>query len=828
MEVRSGIGRHCRSPAQERFLRWLSGLPLRRSSPARPPRRTSPRRATRLLNAGDTESYRNLFDQAAEHEDANRRYHARTLLLEAGLGAAGQASAHAAAKTFLAVAQAGTQLIEAEPREPTILNYTGIAFYELWSLDAARSLFKATLELDPGMPHTRRNLAECKRRAKAPHAGNPARGLTATLGPLAKRAKRAALRARPADGLTLSLCMIVRDEQEMLPRCLAAIKDAVDEIVIVDTGSTDRTVEIARSFGARVIEQAWTGSFSDARNTSFDAATGDWVMYLDADEVLVQDDVDKLRAVTGRTWREAFYLVETNYTGEVGDGTALTHNALRVFRNRPEYRFEGRLHEQIAQHLPAYAPERIEQTSVRIEHYGYLGSVRTARDKSQRNIELLRAQQAESAPTAFLHFNLGSEYAATGDGPAALAEFERSWAMIETDPDGSAYEFAPTLVVRLVKALRVCGRPADAIARADDGLQRFPGFTDLVLEQAYASLALGRETAARELFANCMAMGDAPSRYTAVLGCGTYLPRLALAELDSRRGELERARGLLDWCLREFPGFFGTVLPYATVLLRSGIEPERVTAEIEERVAEPTPTVRFMLGTALYEAGAAEAAERQYRLVLERQPHSSRARVALGEALLSQKRYSEATLEAHALPIDDPLAAVACRTEWFARIAGGELDGADMPARAQASGLPGDERRLFVAWQELVHGESTPARVPLESIPLLGTILEALLRVQEFDQFEQLLALLHGSPLPVREQRELLASLYLRRGFLASAAEEWMAVCNERADARAMVGLAQVAAAHGLPEDAATFASEALSLDPQNPIASQLLSAVAA
>ena len=597
--------------------------------------------------------------------------------------------------------------------------------------------------------------------------------------------------------------------------------------MIVDTGSTDRTVEIAQSFGARVIEHAWTGSFSDARNVSFDAATCDWVMYLDADEVLVKEDVDKLRALTGRTWREAFYLVETNYTGEAGDGTALTHNALRVFRNRPEYRFEGRLHEQIAQHLPAYAPERIEQTSVRLEHYGYLGSVRDARDKSRRNIDLLKAQQAESAPTPFLHFNLGSEYAAAGDGPAALAEFERSWAMVESEPDGGAYEFAPTLVVRLVKALRVCGRSEDAIARAADGLSRFPGFTDLVLEQAYASLALGREDDARGLFAQCMKMGDAPARYTATLGCGSYLPRLTLAELDARRGELARARELLDWCLREFPDFYGTVLPYASVLLRSELEPERVVAEIEERVAEPTPTVRFMLGTALYERGAAEAAERQFRLVLQRQPHSSRARVALGEALLSQKRYADAATEADGLPSDDPLATVACRTEWFARIAGGLEDVGRMDAKAEACGLPRTEQQLFEAWDALATGEAAPT-LPLDAIPLLGTILEALLRVQEFEQFERLLPLLHGSPLPVREQREFLATLYFRRGFLASAAEEWMAVCNERADARAMVGLAQVAAAHGLPEDAATFASEALTLDPHNPIASQLLAAVAA
>ena len=513
----------------------------------------------------------------------------------------------------------------------------------MWSLDAARSLFKATLDLDPAIPHTRRNLAECKRRAKAAHVGNPARGLSATLGPLAKRAKRAALRARPVDGLTLSLCMIVRDEEEMLPRCLTAVKDAVDEIVIVDTGSTDRTVEIARSFGARVIEQPWTGSFSDARNTSFDAATSDWVMYLDADEVLVAEDVAKLRAVTGRTWREAFYLVETNYTGESGDGTALTHNALRVFRNRPEYRFEGRLHEQIAQHLPGV------RTGTHRADLGPRRALRVSRQRENRARQVSPQHRTahgpagrECADAVLCTSTSGPSTPPLGDGPAALAEFEQAWAMIESDPEAGAYEFTPTLASRLVKALRVCGRPADAIARADDGLRRFPGFTDLVLEQAYASLALGREDDARRIFAQCMKMGDAPARYTATLGCGSYLPRLALAELDARCGDLAHARELLDWCLREHPGFFGTVLPYASVLLSSGIEPDRVAAEIVERVAEPTPTVRFMLGTALYEAGAAEPAEGQFRLVLERQPHSSRARVALGEALLSQKRYAEA------------------------------------------------------------------------------------------------------------------------------------------------------------------------------------------
>src|SRR5205807_2544463 len=81
-------------------------------------------------------------------------------------------------------------------------------------------------------------------------------------------------------GLSLTLCMIVRDEESMLPRCLEAVKDAVDEIVVVDTGSTDGTVAIAESFGAKVLHHEWSGDFAAARNVSFDAATSDWIVYL--------------------------------------------------------------------------------------------------------------------------------------------------------------------------------------------------------------------------------------------------------------------------------------------------------------------------------------------------------------------------------------------------------------------------------------------------------------------------------------------------------------------------------------------------------------------
>ncbi len=780
--------------------------------------------ASGLLATGQIDGYRDLFTRVAEHDDPHGRYAAQMVLLEEGLAATGHTiSAEQTLALFVAVADGAIAALEAEPREPILLGYAGIALYELWSVDAARALFEAARRLDPTLPHLRSNLAECKRRAKELSRGRAKRPVHTAVPALAHRAKRVAAAARPATGLKLSLCMIVRDEEEMLPRCLEAAAPAVDEIVIVDTGSTDRTIEIARSFGARVIEREWTGSFSDARNVSFEAATGDWIMYLDADEVLVREDADRLRALTGHVWREGFYLVETNYTGELGDGMATTHNALRIFRNRPNYRFEGRLHEQIAHQLPTYAAGRIERTSIRVEHYGYLGAVRTAKEKSRRNIELLRAQAAEGTADAFLHFNLGTEYSAAGDAAAALVELERAWKMIKEG--GEEYrEYAPSLLLRLTGALRTCGRAEDSIAMAEEGLKLFPGFTDLVFAQGLSALALGREADAIAAWDRCIEMGDGPALYGSGVGAGTYLPRVTLAELFAKRGELDRVRTLLEWCIREHPHFIGIVQPYAAVLLREGMAPDAVVAEIEARLPDVNAGVRFMLGAALFGAGAMEAAERQYREVLAKRPHSSQARAQLAETLLHQRRYAEAAAEAAPVGEDDEFAAVTCRIELWARIAGADLAGArGVAQRAVRAGLSTSEREVFAAWLELADGGAAPRRLSVASIPLLGTILETVLRSHDFVTFETLAKLLGASALPRREQQELLAGMYLRHGFLASAAQEWMGACDGGGDTRAFLGLAQVAAAHGHAEDAAVFAAEAIRHDPANRPAHDLL-----
>jgi tetratricopeptide (TPR) repeat protein len=769
-------------------------------------RLTDPTPSVRVASPADdpAEFLRRVADTAAI-ADRHQRHQARKELLHAGLTAPAT-DPIAIARVLVAVAEAAIRLLESEPREPGFLNAAGIAFYELGALAPAERLLKAARSLDPELPELARNLTELERRKRAGVQTFPA--VAPAVRALAPRAKKVAAAARPAMGMTLTLAMIVKDEEEHLGRCLEAAAPWVDQLVVVDTGSTDRTVEIAREHGAEVLHHAWTGDFAQARNVSFEAATCDWVMYLDADEVLVEGEGPRLRELLGRVWREAFFLVETNYTGSLEEGTAVTHNALRVFRNRPEYRFEGRMHEQIAHHLPAYLPERVELSPVRIDHYGYLGVVRDTKDKGRRNIELLERQEAEQGPSAFLHYNLGSEYAAAGDSRAALERFREAWSLLEGRTDRGRVGFVPSLAGRLVKALRVCGHHEEALRQGAAVLELFPGFTDIVLEQALAARGLGDEQRAVTYFERCLELGDAPSAYSPTVGSGTYLARAALADLRLCQGDDAAAEELLRGVLTDHPRFLAAVDPLAQLLLRGGMAPADVAAELHGLAAEGTAGVCFMLAVALYERGAADVAEAELRQVLDLQPGNDHARVALAEALLSQGRLPEAAAEAKRVDDFGPRGPAAARTRAFACLAAGDVEGAAL----DAAPLPPGELAAYRAWSALLGGEPAPALPAVAAAPLL-TALGALLHLEAYETFGALLPAWEQVGLPWRERSEALAELYQRRGYLDSAAEQWIAIVQQAGpDARSLRALSAIAAARGFAEDAAVFAAEAEAL----------------
>ena len=225
--------------------------------------------------------------------------------------------------------------------------------------------------------------------------------------------------------------------------------------------------------------------------------------------------------------------------------------------------------------------------------------------------------------------------------------------------------------------------------------------------------------------------------------------------------------------------------------------------------------VRIGVAGVLLRAGSPAIAAQQYRIALDAAPKITHARVALAELELGRGQLAAAAQQARLVPADDPYAGLACRIELCGLIGHAESDAvADALTRAAHAGIPAVERQVFEAWAAIAAGADAPEGLPVAGAPLLGVLLEMLLRAGDGERFAALVPLLRRSQLPEREQRELLAEMYLAHGLLAQAAQEWMAACSPAPDTRGLIGLARVAERHGMLDDAANFAAGALELDP--------------
>jgi len=208
---------------------------------------------------------------------------------------------------------------------------------------------------------------------------------------------------------SVSLCVIARNEEHFLPSCISSVRHLVDEIIVVDTGSTDRTTEVALQSGARVYSFSWRENFAAARNYALERATGDWILVLDADEILGRIEAEAFARLLANPNVEGYLVHIRNYLGS-GEGI-MEDRAVRLFRNKPCYRFEGAIHEQVAASIMrAGAGRGLASAELVIHHFGYLDRHVQAKNKHQRNVSIITRALAQDPADPFLMYCLGIEY----------------------------------------------------------------------------------------------------------------------------------------------------------------------------------------------------------------------------------------------------------------------------------------------------------------------------------------------------------------------------------------------------------------------------------
>ncbi len=228
-----------------------------------------------------------------------------------------------------------------------------------------------------------------------------------------KKNRRKTSRKQTAAPAPISLCMIVKDEQRYLEGCLQSVAGLVSEIIIVDTGSQDKTIEIARRFTDKIYHFEWCDDFAAARNFGLQFAVQPWILYLDADERLHSNYHDVIRRAVLRANADAYYLrVCSEVSSVLGDVPHIMAYP-RLFRNQAGVEFEGRIHEQITPAIRRMGG-RFAPLDVEIEHLGYHISESELKEKISRNLTALLQQVEDEPHNAYAKFQLGQTYILSG------------------------------------------------------------------------------------------------------------------------------------------------------------------------------------------------------------------------------------------------------------------------------------------------------------------------------------------------------------------------------------------------------------------------------
>ncbi|WP_312811720.1 glycosyltransferase family 2 protein [Sedimentibacter sp.] len=343
----------------------------------------------------------------------------------------------------------------------------------------------------------------------------------------------------------ISQCLIVKNEEENIEHCLGHIKSVVDEQIVVDTGSTDRTVELAEKMGAKVFHFEWIDDFSAARNFAIEKAKGDWIIFLDCDEYFSEGSVQKLKKYMKMWMRDknidGIMCQMVNIDKDKNPVTIANNISPRVFKNKKNLRYKNKIHEALRNSYKGNGNTNVGDASnnLIIYHTGYDKEIVMEKNKIDRNISMINSSIAENPEDAKMHYYLSNEYYRIDKYEDAIKSARES---IACKTKGTDEFFHPLLYRNILSSMYDMSAPLEEIKREFDiAVVEYPEYPDYYFIMGITSLKENENGDAIEYLEKCIEL------------CSIYKMNVesnSVAKIDSVYTALIKANAKADNKLR--------------------------------------------------------------------------------------------------------------------------------------------------------------------------------------------------------------------------------------------------------------------------------------
>lgn len=352
---------------------------------------------------------------------------------------------------------------------------------------------------------------------------------------------------------SISLCMIVKDEESNIANCLKSAQGIVDEIIIVDTGSTDETISICKMFNVKIFNFKWNNSFAEVRNFGLKQAKGDWILWLDADEEIDIVDGKNLKKCLSELKNEKLLSMHLiNYIGNkknINQTFQIAHT--RLFKNHLGFKFKQNVHEILNVEEVLGEIHEIKMIPVKIYHYGYLNSEVLRKNKSVRNLNLLLEELKIENHSPWIEYHLASEY-------YRLENYIDSFEYVNKSIIGfiNDKKLPPSLLYKLKYSILLClGSIEGAWPSIDLTIKLYPDYVDLYFFKGIILFYKKRYKESLATFDQCIKMGDTNLKHLTLKGVGGHMALFYKGACLEKMGDLKNAKNAYELAVSLAPDY---------------------------------------------------------------------------------------------------------------------------------------------------------------------------------------------------------------------------------------------------------------------------------